>query len=81
MSSRNPFSLERQVEAAANGEWSARKRQRRQRTLEAELASLVPKLAAAESTMRRAFAKWDKLRARAARIERELDHAFEERDG
>lgn len=56
----------------STGEAPRHKLAKRRENLELELRRLVPKVEEAEAKMRAAFKRWDRHRARCARVEAEL---------
>lgn len=69
LESANPFDVETQADTP---EWLGRKRAKKRAMLNALLVSVIEKGDAAEKEFRRAFKKWDKLRADEAAIIRKL---------
>lgn len=71
----NPWSLEGQLRLIEAG---IRVRPKRTARRGQQLAKLYEKVAAAESDLARAFNRWQKYRAQAARMEKRLDREFAE---
>lgn len=58
---------------ANHPEWARRKREAQIKRLGDRMAETLPKLNSAEADMRRAFRRWEKYRALADRLEKQID--------